>query len=188
MHNKRLQKIDKTILMTGLSGSGKTTLSDKMANELGYNIIHVDEYVRKIFKQNYPYHSMFELEKELGINKLRRLINKYQYIIFSELFNEYNGSKTILEATVIMDKMVYPIIDNNLDIDIYLIKLLSESEIYKRRIERSIEKRRKKGLPLFNSEELKQKRKSSKLLYQEKKKLYDAFYIKYKKRLKLIEN
>jgi len=181
---------DKThcILLTGLSGSGKSTISERMGKELGYQVIHVDDYIREPIRKKFPGESLLSLETKFGIKKLMEIIDHYQIIFFHKLFKQYKNSKTILEATNIMFKENYHLLDANPDIKLYAIKPLAEEEIFRRRIKRSIEKRKLKGKPPYTEEELKQKRESSRFLYDSHIKRFKQFLQRYKDRVNLISN
>ncbi len=174
------------ILVTGLSGSGKTTIATKLGKQKGYEIISIDNEAKKEFRKKYK-HSLLELEKELDIHKLMNLVNEYQFKAFKKLFTKYKNTNVIIEGTIIMFKQCWPYIDNS-KTELVLIKAPSKSEIFKRRIKRSVKKRRSKGLPKYSKEELEQKKRSNDILYNTHLVIYNKFFTRYKNRITLVLN
>lgn len=86
------------IFIRGLPGSGKTTISDKVAEKLGWNVVHADEFKKELMRQKPDADFVREIvpaSYKLTLGKLGTYKNSS--VIIEEVFRNKEFVQSVLD-------------------------------------------------------------------------------------------
>ncbi|MBE6160178.1 MAG: ATP-binding protein [Lactobacillales bacterium] len=119
--------MNKNIIVTGVSRAGKTTLATKIANELNYNLISIDDMISAL--EAYP---NLNIHHDGDMEEVSKNFVPFLKIFLKETVDNkpyYEGQRYVIEGTYIDFEEIIPFLNDGICKDRYeIIGLVLDNE------------------------------------------------------------